>query len=51
MFLKQTMKTTDNQIEDKEYEYIANLTNNYSNSDLKELFVRLAIFSYSLSSI
>jgi len=37
LFLKQTMKSTDNKIEDKEYEYIANLTNNYSNSDLKEL--------------
>ena len=36
-YIKETMKTTENSIEDKEYEYIANLTSNYSNSDLKEL--------------
>ena len=37
LFLKQTMKTTDSNISDKDYEYIASLTDNYSNSDLKEL--------------
>ncbi len=36
-FLMQTMKTTDNKIEEKDYSYIGNLTSNYSNSDLKEL--------------
>jgi SpoVK/Ycf46/Vps4 family AAA+-type ATPase len=37
LFLKELMKKNENTITDDEYEQIANLTNNYSNSDLKEL--------------
>jgi SpoVK/Ycf46/Vps4 family AAA+-type ATPase len=36
-FLKALMQKNENTINDEEYEQIANLTNNYSNSDLKEL--------------
>ena len=36
-FIKELMKKNENEINDEEYEQIANMTNNYSNSDLKEL--------------
>jgi len=36
-FIKQIMKTNEYSISDEEFGYIAKLTSNYSNSDLKEL--------------